>query len=336
MQDNPDMLQKGKKLLFLRFSSLGDVVIANFTAMEIKKKHPEYELTWFVNTPYDEIVHAQPWVDDIIVWDKKRTGTRGYINILRYIRRRHFDIIVDMHATDRTCLLCVLAGVPVRYGVHKEYPFAHTSFDMSEIMDTSVKISNCKKYLCAPRYDSENLPKIPAGARTVGLAIGASFAVKRWPVKRWIEFCDIAEHEGYYMLLLGSGVDECAAAHEIESAVPDEKVINLAGKLSLGELVAVVGMSDVVVSGDTGIMHIARALGVPVAGLFGPNFPMLGEDYENSLGKKFLCKCPNVGCQKHECTRQCLEDIAASDVLEGVRELMGARKASKLAAGKHR
>ena len=76
------LTDKIQKVLFLRFSSLGDIIIANYTAMRIKEKHPEFNLTWIADSLYADIVRAQPWVDDVIEWNRKNTGNRGFYEIL--------------------------------------------------------------------------------------------------------------------------------------------------------------------------------------------------------------------------------------------------------------
>lgn len=103
-----------QNVLFLRFSSLGDVIFANYTAMRIKEKNPDFRLTWLVDSFYADIVRTQPWVDDVMVWDRKRTKNRGFLEILRQVRRRRFDILVDMHTSDRTSLFLFFAAY--RYG----------------------------------------------------------------------------------------------------------------------------------------------------------------------------------------------------------------------------
>lgn len=78
-------MEKGKKV-FLRFSSLGDVIFANYSAMRIKEKHTEFHLTRLTDSMYAGIVRAQPWVDEVMEWDRRSTGNSGYIEILKKAR----------------------------------------------------------------------------------------------------------------------------------------------------------------------------------------------------------------------------------------------------------
>ncbi len=315
------MTEKSKKVLFLRFSSLGDIIFANYSAMRIKEKHPEFHLTWMTDSMYAGIVRAQPWVDDVIEWYRKNTGNRGYREILKKVRRMDFDILVDMHGSDRSSLFSLFSGIKKRYCVTHRFPFTHTDFDLSELMDTSLEMCDCPSYLCPPASgDGWQLNK--SGRKKLGLAIGASAAVKRWPVRRWIEFCQFASDAGYDMYLMGSGEDEARAAREICDGAASPRVTDMVGRTSIEGSITLASMMDAVVSGDTGLMHIARALGKPVAGLFGPNFPGAGTRYTDNLGACFFCACPDKGCEKLECSRQCLEDISAVEVFAAVERLL--------------
>lgn len=317
------MTEKSKKVLFLRFSSLGDIIFANYSAMRIKEKHPEFHLTWMTDSMYAGIVRAQPWVDDVIEWDRKNTGNRGYREILKKVRRMDFDILVDMHGSDRSSLFSLFSGIRKRYCVIHRFPFTHTDFGLSGLMDTSLEMCDCPSYLCPPPVCGDEWQICESGRKKLGLAIGASAAVKRWPVRRWAEFCRIASDAGYDMYLMGSGAGEAQAAREICGGAASPRVMDMLGRTSIEGSIALTSMMDAVVSGDTGLMHIARALGKPVAGLFGPNFPGAGTRYMDSLGACFFCACQDKGCEKLECSRQCLEDISAAEVFTAVERLLG-------------
>lgn len=321
-------MEKGKRVLFLRFSSFGDIIFANYCAMRIKEKHPEFHLTWLTDSQYSAIVGAQPWVDEVMEWDRRNTGNRGYIEILKRVRGMGFDILVDRHSSDRSSLFSLFSGIRERYGAEKRFPFTHNHFSLEGLMDTSLPLSGCRKYLYAPKADLSGDLSTAPGVKRVGLAIGASYAVKRWPAKRWAEFCRLASCKDMTLFLMGSGRDEKEMAEDIIAASGASNIINMVGKLSLTESVSLVGAMDAVISGDTGLMHVSRALGVPVVGLFGSNYPCVGDDtenYLNSLGVFYVCRCPETGCKKTECSRQCLEDITADEVLDGLSALLEKR-----------
>lgn len=312
-----------KKVLLVRFSSLGDVILANFYALKIKQKYPSWHLTWLVDSMYRDIVMSQPWVDDVILWDRKKDGNRGFIKIIKFIRSQDFDILIDMHNTDRSSFLSLLSGVPLRYADRLRLPFAHNIHSFKTIVDVSEKISECSAYLhpieankIIDRYFKNDKAK-----KRLTLAIGASYEKKRWPINRWMEFIKLALEANFILYLVGNGEDEIRGAEEITDAVKSKDLVDLVGKLSISELVQVVNETDATISGDTGILHIARALGKHIIGLFGPN--VLSAAYMKSLSKAHYCSCPELGCKNWRCSKRCLDTIPAEAVLESVIEIVG-------------
>lgn len=311
-----------KKVLLIRFSSLGDVILANFYAKKIKQKNPAWHLTWLVDSMYKDIVRTQPWVDDVIVWDRKKDGNIGFIKIIKFIRSQKFDILIDMHNTDRSSLLSFLSGIPSRYAEVLRLPFAHNIHSFDTIIGESEKIDECPTYLHLTEVNKiiDNYFKDGKSKKRLTLAIGASYEKKRWPIYRCTEFCILALKAGFVLYLVGNGEDEIRGAEEICNAVKSDDLVDLVGKLSICDLVQVVNETDATISGDTGTLHIARALGKNIVGLFGPT--LLSDNYMKSLSKSIYSSCTERGCEDWQCSKPCLDTIKASKVLEGVIEVI--------------
>jgi ADP-heptose:LPS heptosyltransferase len=310
-----------KEVLLLRFSSLGDVVQTNFTAMKIKEKHPDWKLTWLVDSMYADIVRSQPWVDEVIEWNRRKDGNRGFIRVLNEVRKRKFDILVDMHNSDRSCLFSLLSNIPQRYANRKRLPFAHTDYGFEDLRG-DIPLYKCCKYLIAPLCAGSKTSKIheQKTSPVITLSIGASKIQKRWSDERWIEFCLEAVSKGYYLVLLGAGIMEKQSAEHITSEVKSDLITNLVDELSFLELIKAIDIADVAVSGDTGSLHIARALGKPTIGLFGPT--LLDKKYTSTLPLSYYSKCQSLDCNNWECKIKCLESIPAKDVLNGVEKIL--------------
>ena len=310
-----------KDVLFLRFSSLGDVIIANFAAMKIKEAHPDWRLTWLVDAIYVDIVRSQPWVDEVIAWNRRRDGNSGFMKIIGEVRRSEYAILIDMHGTDRSSFFSLCSGIPIRYCGKHRFPFTHTTHDAANFWDSSQQLAECRKYLCVPTIKKDWIPQHLRNGKLLACAIGASYSKKRWPVDNWIEFCKLAAEHGYNFCLLGNGADEVAAANIISEAMPSQCFVNLVGKLSLSELIQVIDSTDLTVSGDTGVLHIARALGKPLIAMFGPT--SLGDtEYMKSLNNIFLCDCPKQGCEFYACDKPCMETIAPHSVIECIKTII--------------
>jgi len=316
------MSERPKQVLFLRFSSLGDVIIANFCAMKLKARHPDWHVTWLVDSVYADLVSSQPWVDDVIQWNRRSDGNMGFLKVIKEVRQYGFDILLDMHSTDRSSFFSLLSGIPIRYSGRKRFPFAHNRYSFEDVWDNQKRLSSCPKYLFPPQVSDRvrNFLKEKEEFPALVLAIGASYVIKRWPINNWIEFSIKAAKAGYVLYLVGDGADEVKSAEEISNTVKSTSLINLVGKLSILELVQVINETDATISGDTGSLHIARALGKHVVGLFGPN--VLEENYMMSLSKVYYCSCPDLGCKNWQCDKPCLDTIQVSEVLDSVNEIM--------------
>lgn len=311
------MENKTSKVLFLRFSSLGDVMLSNFYAMKIKQMHPGWHLTWLVDSMYKELVKSQPWVDEVMTWDRQNEGNKGFIRTIREVRSRGFDILIDMHNTDRSSFFSFFSKIPERYAGRYRLPLAHKFHSFEGLYDKAEKISDCERYLCAPETTARirNMLFDPDDRPVLTAAIGASYEKKRWPVGNWIEFCIMAVTSGHQIYLTGNGPEEEKNAVLIAESVRDSSLKNLAGKLSIPELVQVIDNSSLTVSGDTGALHIARALGKDTIAMFGPS-SIKNVSYVEGLKNVFYCDCPDKGCHDYECVRPCMETISPALVYD--------------------
>lgn len=320
------MREISKKVLFLRFSSLGDVILSNFYLMKIKQTHPDWHLTWLVDSMYGDMVRSQPWVDDVIVWDRQNEGNMGFVRTIERVRSGRFDVLVDMHNTDRSSFFSLFSNIPIRYTDRYRLPLAHNKHSFEGLFDITTDIAQAKKYLFSPPITERVRKLLPSseGAPMVVLAIGASYLKKRWPIKNWTQFCRMATGSGHCLLLTGNGQDEEKDADTIIRGVGHPLLINLVGKLSLNELIQVVDSGDITISCDTGTLHMARALGKDTIAMFGPS-TLKDTSYFESLKNVFYCNCPDRGCHDFKCEKPCMETISPVAIHDRLLELTGAR-----------
>ena len=321
---NPPLGTKDERILFIRYSALGDVVRAIPLAATIKEALPEARLTWLLVHPYEELIEGQPYVDDVLVWDRKQ-GFKGFVRLILNIRRGGFTHMVSMQGTDRSAVMALFSGIKNRAGRHDWASFVYNmpSEDMAQILGRPVKVEKDRVYyqvsseLC--RFADELLSATPRPR--VACVIGASKPVKRWPARSWAELVSMVASSGGSAVLLGHGSQECDMAKEISSLLPkefQEKAVDLTGKLKLDEMAAVIKACDVVIGGDTGPMHLALALHKPAVGLFGPTLPeQVGLC---DLDIKIIADCPFAGCQRWGCPKECLSTIPTIEVFNALQK----------------
>jgi len=319
---NPPLGTKDEKILFIRYSALGDVVRAIPLAATIKEALPKSKLTWLLVHPYEELIEGQPYVDDVLVWDRKQ-GFKGFVRLILNIRRGGFTHMVSVQGTDRSAVIALFSGIKNRAGRHDRASFVYNmpSEDLTEVLGRPVRVDEGRIY-----YQVSDKLRLFAKSLLKGMPkphiaciIGASKFVKRWPVCCWAELASMVASSGGSALLLGHGRQETDMAKEIISLLPREfrgHVLDLTGRLRLDETAAVIGTCDLAVGGDTGPMHLALALHKPAVGLFGPTLP--GQVGLDKINVKLLSDCRCVGCKNWDCDKNCLSSIRSKEVFEAL------------------
>jgi heptosyltransferase-2 len=163
-----------------------------------------------------------------------------------------------------------------------------------------------------------------AGARLAALAPGAAHATKRWPVSHWIALGERLAAAGYKLVVVG-GPEDRGVAHQIGGTA-----VSAAGEFSLQETGALLARSQVLVSGDTGVMHMATGVGTPVVALFGPTVEEFGffpySARSTVLQRALDCRpCSAMGTGQCPLDHhRCMVDIVPADVAAAVEKLVAA------------
>ncbi len=263
-------MASGDSVLFIRFSSLGDVLQATGTAAALKRRFPGIRLTWLVEDSYRELLEGQPFVDEVLAWKYRYAGF-NVLGLVQRIRSRRFDWLVNVQGNDRAALISYFSGIPNRVGYHKRLQFAfdHSlkssleSWGMGPVEKRSPELHVPAKQRTEAEKRLEGLPK----RRLLGV-VGASKPLKRWPVESWCRFVSEMKGRGWGVVLVGQGHEEERDAEKIVAASGEAGILNLVGRLSLPETTAVASAMDCVVGGDTGPLHLGLVLGLPIFGLF--------------------------------------------------------------------
>lgn len=270
------------KLLVIRFSSIGDIVLTTPVLRCIKKQLPGTELHFLTKERYRSILEANPYVDKIITLGLSKTL------MMHQLKTEEYDAIIDLHHNLRTWeVKRALKGVPA-YSFHK--------LNWQKWLMTACKINRLPQQHIVDRYlattsgfgvmnDGEGLDYFIPGEQHVkandlplshqmgyvALVIGAAHATKQLPADRCIELC---RRISLPVVLLGGKVD-FARGEEISRHDPI-KVYNACGKFSLHESADLIRKSLLVITPDTGLMHIAAAFKKPIISIWGNTIPAFG------------------------------------------------------------
>lgn len=335
-------MKNSERVLIIKPSALGDIIHALPVAMAIKKSNPAAFVGWVVSRPYQEILEHSPYVDQIFIFERKRWGgvtnfwhhKNEFVRLLRDLRAAHFGTVLDLQGLLRSGILALLSGAPRRIGfgnAREMAPFAYTEWVMPP-----PRIHAIERYLLLGRHlcpmdipDTLPLPQSPAfpqkmaqdsGTPIIVLVPGARWSNKIWPARHFAVLADnlLADFKAQ-VILVGAASDMEIGQQIMQQCRGASKLINWIGQTSLKDLVAIMAHASLVVTNDSGPMHIAVAVGTPTVALFGPTDPVRTGPY-GDRHRVLQAKMPCMPCLKRSCSRAdfCLEAITPQQVLQTV------------------
>jgi lipopolysaccharide heptosyltransferase I len=268
-------------MLIIRLSSLGDLFHA-LPAVHLLKKHLGAEIDWVTQPEYEAVVRCFSEVDRVLVFHRRNrlVHLREY---LRTVRREKYDYIIDMQGL----LKSALAGWVARGGrfVGPSYQREGARLFYDAVAGTKNKNRHAVeegldvvRYLGLPVDEvcfplDFGVPPMTVPERSVALVPCSRWPTKNWPPEHFAVLAERLLEQGAERLFLVGGSDDHAVCSEIAEKISPEKVCNACGRTTLPELGALLKRMDLVVTVDSGPMHIAAALQVPVVSLFGATEP---------------------------------------------------------------
>jgi lipopolysaccharide heptosyltransferase II len=321
-----------ERILIILHGSVGDVTRALPLANLFRRRFPKAFLAWAVEPTCFPLVEYHPALDEVILFDRGRR--RNFLPFLKKVRSRRFDLTLDLQRHLKSGLVSFLSGAHSRIGFHRaDCKELNWIFNNTHIPATGDRISKVAHYLkFAEALGVETEPvewfldltaeeELKVDQHLVGVRpfYAALFVGSRWESKPWFPFqiadCALVLQQRYGLdsVLLGSQADEKAAA-EVRAHC-DRGVTNLVGQTSLREAIGIIARAKVSVGPDTGLMHIAAAVGTPVVSLWGATSPSRNAPYGfERFAIRGRADCSP--CYKKNCPidRLCMKSIAASEV----------------------
>ncbi|MDX1627654.1 MAG: glycosyltransferase family 9 protein [Fulvivirga sp.] len=327
------------KVLIIRFSSIGDIVLTTPVVRNLKTQLDDAEVHYCTKRQFHAIVDPNPYIDKVHYLEN------GLNNLIKKLKAQRFDYIIDLHNNLRTSIIKLRLGVK-NYSFNKlnrkkwlmvnlkinHLPNRHI---VDRYMDTvkplGIKMDNLGLDYFIPEKDEVPLSWLPKSHQKeyVAYAIGAQHNTKKLPVDRMIELCDKINKP---IILLGGKGDyetgerirkffertpKSALMEEGLKAMNKKTLIyNACGKYNLNQSASLVKQAKVVFSHDTGLMHIAAAFKKEIYSIWGNTIPLFGMyPYRTKFmvleNNKLDCRpCSKIGYQK--CPKghfKCMNDI---------------------------
>lgn len=335
------MTQKVSNILIIKPGAIGDLLHMTPVIRALKGIYPDAGITIMVSSRVTATLFANnPMVDEVVIFDKKgeQKSWGGVLKLWKRLRPKRFDLVLNYQRSNVKGWALVTAAIPCRVLVYHKTrgkvihaiedhlrPLAPLGVDPKTAGRSLDFFPSEAEKAYAERFVSENAL---AGRRLVAFNPGTSAENKCWPIGRFAELGDrlVREH-GLEVVVVGSR-DEAPLAAAIREGMK-EKVHDLCG-CTLGELAALLEHCEFLVTGDTGPMHMAAAVGTPVLALYGPISPVrsgpVGEGHRILMHDEIeCCPCNSFQCKEQE-FRRCMELITVEEAARAAAEMLAQYK----------
>lgn len=347
-----------KKILILRLSAVGDVIRTLPAVKTIKEVYPSTSITWIVEEPSKAIVESQPEIDEVILFPRQRWSAgmkspKGWYRTIREVqtfiqrlRKKKFDLVLDFHGILKSGLLSLISGAPRRVGFDRRssregnFLFSNIKVRLPEVRMSRFARNFCllkglnlegpfQNYsLYIPEKDMEYVKAFlnqqnPLRRPIIAIHPGTSPKThyKRWFPEKYAQLADRLVRELKATVLFTWGPGELDWVKQIQGKMQEFSITGPQTH-SLTQLGEIYRNCNLFIGGDTGPMHIASLMGVPVVVIYGPTDPILNEPF--GFHQKVVKDVGCNPCRDRSCKRlKCLEAISIEDVFKATKVVLG-------------
>jgi len=349
---NDEFEPKSLKILVIRLDRIGDLILSMPAVGAVKKRFPNAGLSMMVRPYTKDLVEGHPWIDEVIPYFYEKGGRHsGILGGLRFVREiigRRFDIVFILHPSVRSHFVPFLAGIPYRIGLDSHGAFLLTKKvpdQRSEGLkhESEYAMDVVRAFGALPSSDrepsfsthceveeklSEIFRKSGWGndGKIIAIHPGASCPSKRWSRENFGVLGKKILAEGNRRVAIVGGQEEMLLGSYLKREIGDD-VLDLTGRLNLRELAAFLKRCEVLVSNDSGPVHMAAWVGTRVVSIFGRNRTGLSPSRWRPLGAGHRVLQKDVGCVvclAHACPIdfECLKAVSVDDVFEALEEIL--------------
>ncbi len=275
-----------RRVALLKPSALGDIVHSLPVLTALRRRYPDAHLTWVVNRSYEPLLRGHPHLDETLPFDRRAAaGLRGLPGLARFLaelRRRRFDLVVDLQGLFRSGLMALASGAARRVGLSTAREGARWAYtDVVRVADFNAVHAVDRYWLVAEALGAGAGPKefhVPVteearawarqalrGCPRPWLAVGpgSRWVTKRWPPGHFAALLRRAQARFGGTAVFVGAPNEAALSEAVRAGIEGPSV-DLTGRTELPELTALLAEADAMLANDTGPLHLAAALGRPV------------------------------------------------------------------------
>jgi len=321
------------KFLIIRLGSLGDVIHGIPTAAALRGHYPQARIDWLVDPRYVELLDLVECLDSRIPFDPRELTRGGRARTtLRDLRTMQYDAVIDLQGLLKSAVVARLAAGKRTVGFPKQHlrePMARFFYtdtpdpgDARHVIDKNLRLLSAVGITDAAVHFPIRIPRLsPAEPVSGSYAVvnpGAAWPNKRWPPERFGAVAAAMQREFGLRSVVLWGPGEQSLATAVVAA--SEGAASAAPPTRIADLVGLMRDARVMISGDTGPLHIGGAVGTPLVALFGPTFPERNGPWSPRdvvISRVAACSC----LYERRCRQAspCINDITVDRVLDGVR-----------------
>ncbi len=332
-----------RKILIRATNWIGDAIMTTPAVRTIRQNFPKAEISILVHPWVADVFSASPYIDRIIPYQKRsvHSGLSGMRRLSRELRRQNFDLAILLQNAFEAALIVKLAGIPLRLGysrdcrgillshaigLKKQRKKIHQVHYYQRLLtDAGFKLGPDELFLQVSQADRDSAARFLNSQEgpLIGLNPGAAYGpAKRWPAEKYADLAHMVEQKYQARVMVFGTNDDRQAAAVIARRC--KEIIDLTGRTTLAEAMALIDQCQVFVTNDSGLMHVAAALKTPLAAIFGSTNPVTtGPFSENNiiLRQPLPCSpCMETHCRQNNFA--CMENIGVEDVLTAVDVLL--------------
>lgn len=355
-----------KRILVLRYRFIGDTILTIPFLRNLRRSEPEAEIVWVVAPGSSEVVKGVPYVDELLYWDPvtihaDSQGTHKTLTskwaFIKDLRRRHFDKVYVLKRSLSSAIIARLSGAPERVGfdtevrgflLTKRVPYRHDQHEVQNFLDVlradgvPVKDDYLEAWLSEEEesFAGDYLRKAGVSDSDSLIAIHPFTAnpPRAWHHENFVELANRLQKLYDARILIFGGKRDKENADRIRSGLVQEPVMAV-GTTTLRQSMALLARCRLLVCNDSGIMHLAAAMNVPLVALFGPQSPVKFGPWGEKcrvIYRAFPCSpCQQRFFQECKPSRrmspQCVESITVDEVIGEVKSFLASEAADMVA-----
>ncbi len=337
------MLGEIRRILIIKLRYIGDVLLATPVLKNLRLSFPNARLDILVNAGTEEIIKHNWDIDEIILIE--RGSFVRQLTFIRNLRRRNYDLVIDLTDSDRSAIINYLSRAPIRVGYNSEHRWRgicythviranrnkmHTvDYHLELLHALNISVKSSELVLQLSQQDEDYVDKIFTeynlndGKPIILFHPGARWWFKSWPPEYFAKLADVIQQDlKCHVIFAGSLLDQKTMG-KIQNLI-QSRYISLVGRTTVLQLAALLKRCRLFIGNDNGMMHVATAVGTPVVAFFGLTNPLLWGP-RGSAHKVFYKEIDCSPCFPKGCVRgdqSCMRLITTDEVYDVVRGML--------------